>query len=165
MHSANGPGRCTTHILTEAGEVVYGNGKGIDLNRSFPWGFSTNSSNRNYTGSAPLSATEAVALANFLKDVVAPGEKNVLLDVHGWTQQLVAKNPKGRLVQHFQTYFPQNRPTPSGSHGYLIEWAQTIGYDSLLFEFPYGVSSHASFVAKGYDASFIQAVLDLLATY
>ena len=68
-------------------------------------------------------------------------------------------------MQHFQTYFPQNRPTPSGSHGYLVEWAQTIGYDALLFEFPYDVSSHSSFVTKGYDASFIQAVLDLLATY
>lgn len=163
--SANGPGRCTTHILTEAGEVVYGNGKGIDLNRSFPRGFSVNNSNRNYTGSAPLSATEAVALAHFVQEAISPEGKNILLDVHGWTQQLVAKDPRGRLVQHFQTYFPQNRPTPSGSHGYLVEWAQTIGYDALLFEFPYDVSSHSSFVTKGYDASFIQAVLDLLATY
>lgn len=54
-------GRCTTHCLDADGLVE--EGTGVDLNRCFPYSFVSDYSARNYCGSEPLRAREAVALA------------------------------------------------------------------------------------------------------
>ena len=88
--SNNGPGRCTTYYIDKNGNSVFGYGIGIDLNRCFEVGFVPSTNPRNYNGTRPLSAVEAVALHDFILDKYSSGHTNIFIDVHGWTQQIIS---------------------------------------------------------------------------
>lgn len=162
--TCNGPGRCTTHYLTTSGGDVAG--KGIDLNRSFPYKYQSRTESRNFNGTQPLQAKEAQALAKFTQSVKGSG-KNVLIDTHGWYRQtIVSGGQNGTIYKTFHTYFPTNRYTSliNGS-GYYSSWAAyVVGYDACLFEFP-DVYSTQDFKNKGYGTAFINAISKLLQVY
>lgn len=104
--TCDGPGRCTTHSLNEDG--LSEEGSGMDLNRCFPYRFSSDYSPRNYCGSEPLRAREALALAQFTQSVMGDG-LNILIDTHGWYQQIIPSGDRsGTLFQTFSDYFPGN---------------------------------------------------------
>ncbi len=162
--TCNGPGRCTTHCLDADGLVE--EGPGVDLNRCFPYSFVSDYSARNYCGSEPLRAREAVALAQFTQSVMGDGY-NILIDTHGWyCQTIVSDGWSGDLFQTFQDYFPGNSyASLRGAEGYYSAWAAyELGYDACLFEFP-SVSSARDFREKGYGQDYVEAVCAILETY
>ncbi len=158
----NGPGRCTTTMLDMAGNLIYG--MGIDLNRCFETGYRRHTSNRNYNGTAPLQALEALRLKEFVIQHKGSG-KNIHIDTHGWTQQIITSNPSGVLSQTFHRYFPRNSLTYLGGDGYFTAYTRNLGYDSCLFEFPRDVSSYLDFYTSGYIDKYIGVIWDLLEHY
>lgn len=111
----NGPGRTT--LFTNAP----GN-KGIDLNRSFSAGFKYQSNSRNYTGTQPFQSYEARYLRDFLLSHKSKNGQTLLVDLHGWTQQLIGD---ATIRGYYKQQFPENRDTTSYGSGYLINWART----------------------------------------
>lgn len=158
----NGPGRCTTTMLDTAGNLIYG--MGIDLNRCFETGYRRHTSNRNYNGTAPLQALEALRLKEFVIQHEGSG-KNIHIDTHGWTQQILTSNPSGVLSQTFHRYFPCNSLNYLGGDGYFTAYTRSLGYDSCLFEFPRDVSSYLDFYTSGYIDKYIGVIWDLLEHY
>ena len=103
-YTCNGPGRCTTTYLDASGQLV--RGKGVDLNRSFPHNWTKNTNDRNFNGTKPLAAKEAVAIAQFIQSVKGTG-KNVCIDAHGWLSQIKTSDGKnGNLNRIFSSRFP-----------------------------------------------------------
>ena len=88
-YTKDGPGRLTTSYLTSSGTLSYA--KGIDMNRSFPTGWTSYTSARNYNGPAPLACRESAALAKFVQNVKGGGV-NMCFDVHGWFSQIITSN-------------------------------------------------------------------------
>ena len=160
----NGPGRCTTYALDSSGNLIYGTG--IDMNRCFPYSFSVSYSSRYYTGSQPLMAREAQALADFVSSVKGDGD-NVLIDTHGWYSQIIVSGGTGGTIyQTFKDYFSRcSYASLYGGTGYFSSWAAYVeGYDACLFEFP-NVTSASDFRNKGYAQDYVDAVCQLLRTY
>ncbi len=157
----NGPGRCTTTSLDEAGQLS--TERGIDLNRSFPIGWAVQREARNYNGTRPLAAQESKALAQLLQAVRGTG-KNVCLDVHGWYGQIITSDgPEGALWNCFCKGFPESEWADCTlGEGYFTAYAAFLGYDACLFEFPGDVSSQTEFEESGYWRSFCDCVLSLL---
>lgn len=156
----DGPGRCTVWSTDENGNRRE---RGIDLNRSFPYRYSREWSDRNYNGTAPLQSPEAQALATFTQKVMGQG-KNILIDTHGWYQQTIVEGGTSNpIYRAFKTYFPKNTHTYlGGPGGYYSAWAgYTLGYEACLFEFP-KVGSAMEFYEKGYQGAFVAAIKDLL---
>lgn len=163
-YTCNGPGRCTTTYIDANGQLV--RGKGVDLNRSFPHNWTKHTADRNFNGSKPLAAREAVALAEFIQSVKGNG-KNVCIDTHGWFQQIKTSDGKdGHLNRIFSSRFPQNAYSSCvNSLGFFSSYAASIGYASCLFEFPYDIYSMSAFLKSGYCESFNLCILDLLKAY
>ena len=80
----DGPGR-TTLVSQAPG------GKGIDLNRCWQVGssYTRRTDNRNYNGTMGFQAYEAQYLRNFLLNNKSKNGQTLLVDLHGWTQQLI----------------------------------------------------------------------------
>ena len=88
-----------------------------------------------------MAALEALALDAFLREARGSG-KNVLIDVHGWLNMGISSHEW--LMDIFKKAFPDmeedygdNRP------GHLIAHGDSLGYQSLLMEFPGGIYSMA----------------------
>lgn len=160
--TAYGPGRCTTTMLDSAGNLVYG--QGIDLNRCFETGFHSRDAQRNHTGSQPLQAVEALALKQFVLEHQGSA-KNIHIDTHGWTQQIIAGDPSGPLAQTLHQYFPRNAVEQLGGQGYFTAYTRSLGFDSCLFEFPQDVYSYQDLYNSGYIEKYIDAIWALLETY
>ena len=163
-YTCNGPGRCTTTYLDASGQLV--RGKGVDLNRSFPHNWTKNTNDRNFNGTKPLAAKEAVAIAQFIQSVKGTG-KNVCIDAHGWLSQIKTSDGKnGNLNRIFSSRFPQNAYSScNNSLGFLTSYAASLGYASCLFEFPYDIYSMSAFFRSGYCESFNLCILDVLKAY
>ncbi len=160
-YSHNGPGRQTTTRLDSSG--VLHTGQGIDLNRCFPAGWTPYSSARNYNGSSPMEAKEAKALSELLQQVKGGG-LNVLIDVHGWTGQIITSSGRqGALYQCFHENFPGNTYVSLyGARGYFSWYAVTLGYAACLFEFPWGVGGLEGFQNGGYCGRFTRSVFSFI---
>lgn len=163
-YTCNGPGRCTTTYLNSSGSLV--TGKGIDLNRSFPTGWTQYTSARNFNGSTPLASLEAQALAQFIQDVRGSGV-NICLDIHGWMSQVITSNgTTSSLYQIFKSAFPSNTyANCNNGAGYFTAYAASLGYAACLFEFPSGVYSMSQFQSSGYPEKFNNCILELAETY
>lgn len=161
--SSDGPGRCTTHILDDNGNSVYGEGLGIDMNRCFPYRFEVEEDSRNYTGKAPLGTAEARALAEFVENVKG-SDCNYLVDTHGWYNQIIVNtDTSGLLYNCFNASFSGNYASLESGCGYFSAWAAyEVGYDeACLFEFP-PVSSARKFQTNGYQRKYCSAIRSLL---
>ena len=155
----NGPGRTT---LTSA------DGHGVDLNRCWSENFQANYSDRNYTGSEPFLAYEARYLRDFMLNHKSQNGQTVLVDLHGWTQQLIGNR---EICDFYGKQFPENDGSSIERYGtgYLIGWARkNLGYQNktakaALIELPNdGVNSHQDVINKRFYERYIQATLDML---
>ena len=153
--TCNGPGRCSTYRYNSKGKLVKG---GVDLNRCFPAGFSAQYSKRNYTGEKSLMAKEAVVLKKYIDSNKGNG-KNIFIDAHGWYNQTITRyKGKGSVYTAFKKYFSGTRPASYGKGmGYISGYANSVGYESVLFEFP-SVSSASQFDKKEYADKFIKSI-------
>ena len=163
-YTNDGPGRCTTTMLDENGNLV--TGRGIDLNRSFPFAWTQFSTSRNYNGDRPLQAKEAQALAKFVQDVRGRGT-NICIDAHGWLSQTITSNGEySVLARTFASRFPDNTyANCTNSRGYFVSYAASLGYTSCLFEFPDGIYSMESFLGSGCCEKYNSCILDILKAY
>ena len=150
-HTNNGPGRTSLFSAAPATQ-------GVDLNRNWSVGYKREKSARNYNGTAPFQAYEAIDLRNFM--VSHQGStKTITVDTHGWLNETIGDNGLGAyyrnqfgLPTHINTY---------GS-GYLINWARTLKNGrSVLVELPQ-VSNHGQTVSRNYAQKYINATMQML---
>ena len=162
--TCNGPGRCTTTYYNASGQLI--SGKGIDMNRSFPYAFQSYTGNRNFNGTAPLQCAEARAIANFVSARKGSGF-NILVDTHGWFGQIITSGGKGTLYNAFLQQFPNSSyASLYGAHGYFSAWAAYVkGFDACLLELPRGITSHNAFLNAGCVWRFENAIKYLLQHY
>ena len=160
----DGPGRCTTTYFNANGQLV--SGKGIDMNRCFPYRFTPMTDSRNFNGTAPLQCVEARALAEFVQSVKGSGW-NICVETHGWYGQIITTAGKGALYKAFQAQFPASTYTyMAKGYGYFTGWTGFIlGYDSCLLELPRGISSHSAFLKEGCVEKFEASIKTLLQSY
>lgn len=154
----NGPGRTT--LFSKAP----GN-KGIDINRNWSTSFQVISSSRNYTGTAPFQAYESMYLRDFLLAHKSKNGQTVLVDLHGWTQQLIGDSG---IRNYYRTQFPENTDTATYGKGYLINWARTnLGSNnraarSALIELPSYIKTPQDVKNNNITERYISATLSML---
>ncbi len=154
----NGPGR-TTLFSNAPGN------KGIDLNRCWSAGFKYQSNNRNYTGTQAFQAYEARYLRDFLLSHKSKNGQTLLVDLHGWTQQLIGD---AGISNYYKQQFPQNAYTSSYGSGYLINWARTsLGSTSraaraALIELPSNINNPSDVTRYNIQNKYISATLSML---
>lgn len=158
-----GPGRTT--LYSEAPK-----NKGIDLNRCWQVGnsYTRYTDDRNYNGITGFQAYEAQALRDFLLNNKSQNGQTLLVDLHGWTQQLIGD---AEICSYYNHQFPENDKSAIGRYGtgYLINWARTyLGSNgkaakSALIELPYqGVNGSQSVIDKKFANRYIEATLEML---
>ena len=162
--SHDGPGRTSLY------SAASGN-KGIDINRCWSTSFVPMYNDRNYTGSTPFNSYESRYLRDFLLSKKSTTGQTVLVDLHGWTTQVIGD---GEICGYYKQKFPSNLYTSSYGKGYLINWARSsLGANgrtarSALIELPaYGVGgkkimSHQDVVNSNYSRKYIDATLNML---
>lgn len=159
----NGPGRTTLYSQAP-------NNKGIDMNRCWQIGSSYQrfTSSRNYNGTAGFQAYEAQALRNFMLANKSQNGQTFLVDLHGWTQQLIGNE---EICSYYDRQFPENNKKSVGRYGtgYMIAWGRTYlgstnrAAKTALIELPnQGVTGHQSVVNKNFANRYINATLDML---
>ena len=128
-YTNQGPGRTTVYSKAQ---------KGIDINRSWQTGseYKTYTDNRNYNGTAGFQAYEAEYLRDLLLSHKSKNGKTVLIDLHGWEDQLIGDE---EICKYYKQQYPSCRTTGYGRYGtqYLITWArQNLGAKVALVELP-----------------------------
>ena len=155
----NGPGRCT---------ITGVNGHGVDLNRCWDSNFVPTYTNRNYTGATPFGAYEAIHLRDFMLSHKSNSGQTVVIDLHGWTTQLIGDY--GICLDYYGPQFYSsssealNKYTSSYGKGYLISWAKNVlGARSALIELPSAdISNHQSVLNAGYSQKYYNATVNML---
>ena len=159
----DGPGRTTLTNATGS--------NGVDLNRCWSTSFTPMYNSRNYTGSQPFLAYEARYLRDFLLSRRATNGQTILVDLHGWTTQVIGDSG---ICSYYNQQFPSCRYTSSYGKGYLINWArENLGANgrvarSALIELPnigtngQKIMSHQDVVNSGYSDKYINATLNML---
>ena len=158
-----GPGRTT--LYSNAPEH-----KGIDLNRC--WQIDSNYqryTGANYNGTTGFQAYEAQYLRDFLLNHKSQNGQTILVDLHGWTQQVIGDSG---ICEYYSKEFPENNKNSVGRYGtgYLINWARTnLGSStkaarSALIELPdIGVNSgHQVVLNNRLSDRYINATIDML---
>lgn len=156
--SHNGPGRTT--LYSSASKH-----KGIDLNRCWKTSstYKKYTSSRNYNGTKPFQAYEAVSLRNFLLKHKSTKGKTVLVDLHGWLNETIGDNGLGK---YYRTQYKMSKHISTYGQGYLINWArQNLGANgvkarSTLVELP--PTTKAKFANQGYSTKYYKATLNML---
>ncbi len=128
-YTKNGPGRTTLYSKV---------GRGIDINRSWQTGASYKrfTDNRNYNGTEGFQAYEAEALRDFLLSHKAKNGQTILVDLHGWEDQLIG-DPQ--VCQYYKQQYTSCSTRNYGGYGnqYLVTWARmNLGARSSLVELP-----------------------------
>lgn len=164
-YTNNGPGRTTLYST---------NGKGIDLNRCWGTQFKATYSSRNYTGSSSFAAYEARFLRDFMLKNKSKNGQTLVIDLHGWTTQLIGD--KGICLNYYgpQFYGSYNNSlskyTSSYGKGYMINWARNnlsnnkgVKARSALIELPSaGIKNHKSVVNAKYAQKYYNATVNML---
>ncbi len=159
----NGPGRTT--LYSQAPQ-----NKGIDLNRCWQIGstYEKFTSNRNYNGDIGFQAYEAQALRDFMLKNKSKDGQTILVDLHGWTQQLIGDE---NICSYYEQQFPENNKRSVGRYGsgYMISWGRTyLGSQgkpakTALIELPRdGVKNHQSVIDKDFSNRYIYATMKML---
>ncbi len=92
--------------------------------------------------------------------------RNVCIDTHGWLSQIISSSGKGTVYKAFYKQFPGNSYADlRNASGYFSSWTYSIGFDSCLFELPWGVNTYDEFLHSGYVGKFESVIADLLANY
>ena len=159
----NGPGRTT--LYSQAPQ-----NKGIDLNRCWQIGstYEKFTSDRNYNGDIGFQAYEAQALRDFMLKNKSKDGQTILVDLHGWTQQLIGDE---NICSYYEQQFPENNKRSVGRYGsgYMISWGRTyLGSqgrqaNTALIELPRdGVKNHQSVIDKDFSNRYIYATMKML---
>lgn len=159
----NGPGRTT--LYSQAPQ-----NKGIDLNRCWQIGstYEKFTSDRNYNGDTGFQAYEAQALRDFMLKNKSKDGQTILVDLHGWTQQLIGDE---NICSYYEQQFPENNKRSVGRYGsgYMISWGRTyLGSQgrpakTALIELPRdGVENHQSVIDKDFSNRYINATMEML---
>ena len=159
----NGPGRTT--LYSQAPQ-----NKGIDLNRCWQIGstYEKFTSDRNYNGDIGFQAYEAQALRDFMLKNKSRDGQTILVDLHGWTQQLIGDE---NICSYYEQQFPENNKRSVGRYGsgYMISWGRTyLGSQgrpakTALIELPRdGVKNHQSVIDKDFSNRYINATMKML---
>ena len=159
----NGPGRTT--LYSQAPQ-----NKGIDLNRCWQIGstYEKFTSDRNYNGDIGFQAYEAQALRDFMLKNKSKDGQTILVDLHGWTQQLIGDE---NICSYYEQQFPENNKRSVGRYGsgYMISWGRTyLGSQgkpakTALIELPRdGVKNHQSVMDKDFSNRYIYATMKML---
>ncbi|MBQ2938153.1 MAG: hypothetical protein IJE05_04685 [Clostridia bacterium] len=162
-YTNNGPGRTTLYSQAP------GN-KGIDLNRCWQIGssYTRYTDSRNYNGTSGFQAYESQYLRNFLINHKSQNGQTILVDLHGWTQQVIGDSG---ICSYYSKQFPENDRSSVGRYGtgYLINWARnslgstTKTARSALIELPNGgINGHQSVVNNNFSNRYIEATIDML---
>ena len=143
----------------------------MDINRCWSTSFVPMYTDRNYTGSTSFNSYEARYLRDFLLSKKSTTGQTVLVDLHGWTTQVIGDNG---ICSYYKQKFPSTQYTPSYGKGYLINWARSsLGANgrtarSALIELPeYGTNgkkilSHQDVLDSGYSRKYIDATINML---
>ena len=159
----NGPGRTT--LYSQAPQ-----NKGIDLNRCWQIGstYEKFTSDRNYNGDIGFQAYEAQALRDFMLKNKSKDGQTILVDLHGWTQQLIGDE---NICSYYEQQFPENNKRSVGRYGsgYMISWGRTyLGSQgrpakTALIELPRdGVKNHQSVKDTDFSNRYIYATMKML---
>ena len=159
----NGPGRTTLYSQAQQN-------KGIDLNRCWQIGstYEKFTSDRNYNGDIGFQAYEAQALRDFMLKNKSKDGQTILVDLHGWTQQLIGDE---NICSYYEQQFPENNKRSVGRYGsgYMISWGRTyLGSQgrpakTALIELPRdGVKNHQSVIDKDFSNRYIYATMKML---
>ena len=159
----NGPGRTT--LYSQAPQ-----NKGIDLNRCWQIGstYEKFTSDRHYNGDIGFQAYEAQALRDFMLKNKSKDGQTILVDLHGWTQQLIGDE---NICSYYEQQFPENNKRSVGRYGsgYMISWGRTyLGSQgrpakTALIELPRdGVKNHQSVIDKDFSNRYIYATMKML---
>ena len=159
----NGPGRTT--LYSQAPQ-----NKGIDLNRCWQIGstYEKFTSDRNYNGDTGFQAYEAQALRDFMLKNKSKDGQTILVDLHGWTQQLIGDE---NICSYYEQQFPENNKRSVGRYGsgYMISWGRTyLGSQgkpakTALIELPRdGVKNYQSVIDKDFSNRYINATMKML---
>ena len=153
-YTQNGPGRTTLYSKV---------GKGIDINRSWQTGstYKIYTDNRNYNGTAGFQAYEAEYLRNFLLSHKSTTGQTVLVDLHGWQDQLIGNE---QICSYYKQQYTSCSTRNYGNYGtqYLVSWArQNLGAKAALIELPMA-SSEAQANSMGLSKKYINATLNML---
>lgn len=159
----NGPGRTTLYSQAP-------NNKGIDLNRCWQVGntYQKYTSSRNYNGTQGFQAYEAQALRDFMLANKSKNGQTIVVDLHGWTQQLIGD---AGICSYYEKQFPENDKSSVGRYGtgYMINWARTyLGSSSkaartALIELPnQGVTGNQSVINYNFENRYINATKEML---
>ena len=159
----NGPGRTT--LYSQAPQ-----NKGIDLNRCWQIGstYEKFTSDRNYNGDIGFQAYEAQALRDFMLKNKSKDGQTILVDLHGWTQQLIGDE---NICSYYEQQFPENNKRSVGRYGsgYMISWGRTyLGSQgrpakTALIELPRdSVKNHQSVIDKDFSNRYIYATMKML---
>ena len=159
----NGPGRTT--LYSQAPQ-----NKGIDLNRCWQIGstYEKFTSDRNYNGDIGFQAYEAQALRDFMLKNKSKDGQTILVDLHGWTQQLIGDE---NICSYYEQQCPDNNKRSVGrsGSGYMISWGRTyLGSQgrpakTALIELPRdGVKNHQSVIDKDFSNRYIYATMKML---
>ena len=159
----NGPGRTT--LYSQAPQ-----NKGIDLNRCWQIGstYEKFTSDRNYNVDIGFQAYEAQALRDFMLKNKSKDGQTILVDLHGWTQQLIGDE---NICSYYEQQFPENNKRSVGRYGsgYMISWGRTyLGSQgkpakTALIELPRdGVKNHQSVIDKDFSNRYIYATMKML---
>lgn len=150
----NGPGRTTLYSSI---------GRGMDINRCWQTGSSyvRYTDNRNYNGTAGFQAYESAYLRDFLLSHKATNGQTVLVDLHGWEDQLIGNS---QVCNYYKQVFPSCSTRNYENYGtqYLVSWArQNLGAKAALVELPYA-SDWVQVNNMGLSNNYINATLNML---
>ena len=164
-YTQDGPGRCT---------VTGKDGIGVDFNRCWSTEFAPQFNTRNYTGKSAFGAYEAEYLRDFLIENKSKTGQTILIDLHGWTTQLIGDRDICLNYYGPQFYSSNSkalsRYTSTYGKGYLIHWAKTnlnnnygVGAKSALIELPSaGIYNHQTVVDAKYSEKYYNATVNML---
>ena len=153
----NGPGRTT--LYSQAPQ-----NKGWQIGSTYE----KFTSDRNYNGDIGFQAYEAQALRDFMLKNKSKDGQTILVDLHGWTQQLIGDE---NICSYYEQQFPENNKRSVGRYGsgYMISWGRTyLGSQgrpakTALIELPRdGVKNHQSVIDKDFSNSYIYATMKML---
>ena len=153
-NSDMGPGRRTVYSKI---------GKGIDINRAWQTelNYKRYTDSRNYNGTAPDQAYEAEYLKNFLLSHKTSNGQNILVDLHGWENQLIGNE---QICNYYKEQYPSCSTRAYGRYGtqYLIGWArQNLGAKSALVELP-KMSNSQEAENNGLSSKYINGTIKML---
>lgn len=153
-YTKNGPGRTTLFSKVE---------KGIDINRSWQTGSSYQryTDVRNYNGTSGFQAYEAEYLRNFLLSNKSKTGQTVLVDLHGWEDQLIGDE---QICNYYKQQYTSCSTRNYNKYGtqYLISWArQNLGAKVSLVELPLA-ANQAQVDSMQLSNKYINATLKML---